>query len=254
MKNFYVYALIDPRTGKPFYVGKGTGNRCYTHIKEVKRGKAPKDNNLKKYNKIASILLCGVDPNVQIIQEHLEETEAYEIEENLIKQYGREGYEENGILTNLCIGARPPSQKGKQFPGRKSPMKGKIVGPWSEERRKIHSERMKEVMADPKKRKAISQAKTNKPGPKRTDLSIQKQRQTIANHTQEKRDAYRINRSLAKAGTKNPMYGKIWVWNPNTEESRLISAETLPLLVGFVKGRKPTKRDERGRIVTWSAQ
>ena len=29
---FYVYLLIDPRTDKVFYVGKGTGNRIFAHI------------------------------------------------------------------------------------------------------------------------------------------------------------------------------------------------------------------------------
>ena len=30
--NYYVYALIDPRTNKVFYIGKGKGNRIYAHV------------------------------------------------------------------------------------------------------------------------------------------------------------------------------------------------------------------------------
>lgn len=30
---FYVYALIDPRTEKPFYIGKGTANRATDHFR-----------------------------------------------------------------------------------------------------------------------------------------------------------------------------------------------------------------------------
>ena len=32
---YYVYRLIDPRTGQTFYVGKGKGNRLYAHINDA---------------------------------------------------------------------------------------------------------------------------------------------------------------------------------------------------------------------------
>jgi len=34
---FYVYALIDPRNNKPFYVGKGKGERWKHHFRETKK-------------------------------------------------------------------------------------------------------------------------------------------------------------------------------------------------------------------------
>ena len=30
----YVYRLIDPRNGEIFYVGKGQGNRVFSHIRD----------------------------------------------------------------------------------------------------------------------------------------------------------------------------------------------------------------------------
>ena len=32
---YYVYRLIDPRTGQTFYVGKGKGNRVFEHAKNA---------------------------------------------------------------------------------------------------------------------------------------------------------------------------------------------------------------------------
>ena len=32
---YYVYALVDPRTDQIFYVGKGAGNRVFQHIAEA---------------------------------------------------------------------------------------------------------------------------------------------------------------------------------------------------------------------------
>ena len=31
---YYVYRLIDPRNGQTFYVGKGKGNRVFSHAKQ----------------------------------------------------------------------------------------------------------------------------------------------------------------------------------------------------------------------------
>ena len=31
---YYVYLLIDPRTGNTFYVGKGRGNRTFAHVND----------------------------------------------------------------------------------------------------------------------------------------------------------------------------------------------------------------------------
>lgn len=33
----YVYRLIDPRNGETFYVGKGKGNRVFSHVEGEKR-------------------------------------------------------------------------------------------------------------------------------------------------------------------------------------------------------------------------
>ena len=45
LNGFYVYALIDPRNEKVFYIGKGTGNRVFSH--EIESGKS-RDSEKKK--------------------------------------------------------------------------------------------------------------------------------------------------------------------------------------------------------------
>jgi hypothetical protein len=34
----YVYLLVDPRTGRPFFVGRGRGDRCFRHVREARSG------------------------------------------------------------------------------------------------------------------------------------------------------------------------------------------------------------------------
>lgn len=108
---FYVYMLVDPRNDKPFYIGKGKGRRAKTHLWEI-----PETRNVYKENKIASIREVGLEPKIVYVAENIiDESLAYDMEASLISKYGRKGYEKNGILTNICVDARPPSHKGKSY-------------------------------------------------------------------------------------------------------------------------------------------
>ena len=65
----YVYLLSDPETGDIFYVGKGKGNRVFSHLKDYSNsGKAKKIKELKSRNldpKI-EILVHGIDDELTI--------------------------------------------------------------------------------------------------------------------------------------------------------------------------------------------
>ena len=56
---YYVYLISDPTNGEIFYVGKGKGNRVFSHFKE--RGDS------EKVNKIKEIQLKGLEPKIEIL-------------------------------------------------------------------------------------------------------------------------------------------------------------------------------------------
>lgn len=105
---FYVYQYIDPRTMLPFYIGKGTADRKYAHLKETLQTTI----NKRKYYRIRAIRRAGLEPIIEEIKSFIIESESYDYEELLIKKYGRKHYDIDGILTNICINSRPPSRKG----------------------------------------------------------------------------------------------------------------------------------------------
>lgn len=75
-----MYQLVDGRDGKPFYVGKGTGNRVDAHEKEAKRFK----RSSSKLDKIREILDSGNSVNKQILAMFWCEEAAYEFEKHII--------------------------------------------------------------------------------------------------------------------------------------------------------------------------
>lgn len=102
MKSYYVYQLIDPRTNKSFYIGKGSGNRALSHFK-FKDG----NGNTFKDNIVSEILAENLMPKIEYIHININnEKLAYDLEEHEIIKVGIEN------LTNIVPNARPPSRLG----------------------------------------------------------------------------------------------------------------------------------------------
>lgn len=81
LNGYYVYALIDPRTDKVFYIGKGIGNRVFNH--EIETNKSP-DSEKIKLQTISSIEKAGLHVKRVIVNWGLTEGEAFAAEASLI--------------------------------------------------------------------------------------------------------------------------------------------------------------------------
>lgn len=102
---YYIYAYIDPRTELPFYVGKGTGNRKFDHLKE----QVGKTTNRDKLAIIIELASKNMRPKIIELESDItNEVMAYNREDYFILYYGRIGFEDGGILTNKTIGGQHP--------------------------------------------------------------------------------------------------------------------------------------------------
>lgn len=95
---FYVYLYRCPRAGHPVYVGKGCGNRAWSHL----RGSSNAE--------FARWLISNPDLEPEIIDEGLSEDAAYAKEAMIIKAYGR--LSEGGTLFNVLLPNEAPPWTG----------------------------------------------------------------------------------------------------------------------------------------------
>lgn len=73
---YYVYLYIDPRDGVVFYVGKGRGNRCFSHLKDVREN--------DKAARIAEIREAKLEPIIEVLKYGLTEQQALLVEATAI--------------------------------------------------------------------------------------------------------------------------------------------------------------------------
>ncbi|MBW3538996.1 MAG: hypothetical protein KY476_01885 [Planctomycetes bacterium] len=91
----YVYRLIDPRNGETFYVGRGNGNRVFSHIRD--EANLEGDDLDNKIKRIREIRLAGFEVAHVIHRHGMDEKTASVVEAALIDAYPG--------LTNIAGGA-----------------------------------------------------------------------------------------------------------------------------------------------------
>ena len=77
---YYVYLYVDPRTNRPFYVGKGQNNRIYCHLDDTE--------DCAKVERIAELRKLGLEPILEILKYGLSEKEAFLVESAAIDLLG----------------------------------------------------------------------------------------------------------------------------------------------------------------------
>jgi hypothetical protein len=105
---YYVYTLVDPRDGKPFYVGKGKGDRVLKHFGDWRRGRV---SNWAKWLRITQIVKAGLKPEHSILVDGLTEAEALTVEHAMICALRERGDE----ITNQRAGPRVERQAAIQL-------------------------------------------------------------------------------------------------------------------------------------------
>lgn len=95
---FYVYVLTDPRTDGVFYVGKGTGERCFAHLAEARKTVVDTKGDYPKLATIRAIEAEGLAVKIDMLRHGLDETTAFAVESAAIDLLRLAG------LTNRVVG------------------------------------------------------------------------------------------------------------------------------------------------------
>lgn len=223
---YYVYLLINPNTGLPFYVGKGSGKRATYHITQNKRGVST--DNPHKDNTIRRLLSEDKEPVIDYIFWSENEEEAYQIEADTIKRYGRAEFDLGGILTNICLDNRPPhsnysSERREKY--RKAMMGNKInVG-------RVHSE-------DEKRQRSKTLKESYSSGKRKITEKMREQtRKThlgkiVTDETKNKQSDIAKKRNVWKIGKSNEeIFGKKKADEIRKKKQGILPKNTIPVTI-----------------------
>jgi hypothetical protein len=165
---FYVYKYLR-EDNSPYYIGKGKDDRAWTRSKH-ERIRLPKDKS-----------------RIVIVEENLSEEQAFQLEIELIKHYGRKDLG-TGVLQNLTNGGEGPS--------------GAVFGRPPDERiQKIKDALTGRKLSDETKEKMSLSAQKIKSDKWKESASKNRKGKLLS-------DAHRKFLSESRMGESNPMFGR----------------------------------------------
>lgn len=190
MKEFYVYGLFEPKEkiDSCFYIGKGTGYRMKNHFWNWYLSEEATGSD-EKIDKIKTLQENGKNPYSSKIADGLSEDKAYELEEFLIEEIGREN------LTNDIPGGKGP------FSGKDHPMYGRSRDLNKETRQKISKSLSGRTLSEEHKRK-ISESRMGEDNPMSgNEEAIEKMASSLTGRNLSEDHKRKIGNSNRESGT-----------------------------------------------------
>ena len=107
----YVYMLVDPRTGRPFYVGRGRGDHCYRHVETSRRSPddCTRSGKFDALDRIREVEADGRTVRIDILRHGLTRDEARLVEASVVDALGL------GQATRLGSSRRPAVEVGAEL-------------------------------------------------------------------------------------------------------------------------------------------
>ncbi len=95
--DYYVYLYVDPRDNRPFYVGQGTGNRVFAHLKDTTES--------EKVARLDDLRAKGIEPRIDVLKWGLDKEQALLVESAAIDLLGID-HLTNCVQDHVIIGHR----------------------------------------------------------------------------------------------------------------------------------------------------
>lgn len=202
---YYVYKLIDPRNGQPFYIGEGKGRRAWSHLSFNSGCINPhKDRIIKKIQSL------GLEVRVSIVKDNLTKEQSMQYEELLIEEIGLAN------LSNICANSHPPVNYGKNngfYNKTHTEENKKKCGDANRgkdlksiDAKKSISDSMIARWNDPAQRANQIQSLTNRKGEKRSAAAIESYKISAAERNAKMTPEQRSARTMAGVATKKTKY------------------------------------------------